>query len=374
MQLEASMMLSMLFGFLASSAAIAAFIPLVLVNASKRRSGTGPGFLACWLVADALNLAGIVLLGAPATQKILAAWYAVIDLIMLVQLVMYGHDDLPSRPPRRTTNFLRICEREKHPRWAAVMRHFNHFSTWDCIKLLSFCCLAGTTACGWYMALGLRNDPSGFEVHVPKGFDEKSFFMGLSACLIFAAARLPECYSGWARSRRGQEPIHSLSDPLFYFLIIENVFNLAAILTLSTDPDYLIAESPFIAGAVIPIAFDLLMLASMLVWHRRWKRLDTPYARRLRMQDFARSIEGFKAKEEMSRVERLREMDDIAFEAEQATEIFPSTAARSVKRRLKARNDKIIAARADLDANRVAFETMRGSELEKTWTYSVTEL
>lgn len=47
--------------------------------------------------------------------------------------------------------------------------------------------------------------------------------MGLSACLIFAAARLPECYSGWARSHRGQEPIHSLSDPLFYFLIIENV-------------------------------------------------------------------------------------------------------------------------------------------------------
>lgn len=47
--------------------------------------------------------------------------------------------------------------------------------------------------------------------------------MGLSACLIFAAARLPECYSGWARSHRGQEPMHSLSDPLFYFLIIENV-------------------------------------------------------------------------------------------------------------------------------------------------------
>lgn len=50
-----------------------------------------------------------------------------------------------------------------------------------------------------------------------------SVAMGLSACLIFAAARLPECYSGWARSHRGQEPIHSLSDPLFYFLIIENV-------------------------------------------------------------------------------------------------------------------------------------------------------
>lgn len=78
MELEVSMLVSMLLGFLASSAAIAAFIPLVLINASKRRSGTGPGFLACWLVADALNLAGIILLGAPVTQKILAAWYALI--------------------------------------------------------------------------------------------------------------------------------------------------------------------------------------------------------------------------------------------------------------------------------------------------------
>ncbi|KAG0666123.1 hypothetical protein C6P46_005474 [Rhodotorula mucilaginosa] len=374
MELEDSMLVSMLLGFLASSAAIAAFIPLVLINASKRRSGTGPGFLACWLVADALNLAGIILLGAPVTQKILAAWYALIDFIMLVQLIMFGHDDLSSRPPQRTSNFLKICERDKKPRYAAMMRHFGQFSTWDCVKLLAFCLLGGATACGWYLTLGLRNDPHGFEIEIPRGFDEKSFFMGLSACLIFAAARLPECYSGWARSHRGQEPIHSLSDPLFYFLIIENVFYLASILTLSRDPDYLIAESPFIAGAVIPITFDLLMLASMVIWHRRWRRLDTPYARRLRMQLFSRTNEESKMNDERTRVERLREMDDIEFEAFQPTEIFPPTTSRSVKRRLKARNKRIIAARSDLDANRLAFEALRGPDLDKTYTYSVTEL
>ncbi|GAA5876329.1 hypothetical protein JCM3774_003724 [Rhodotorula dairenensis] len=294
--------------------------------------------------------------------------------IMLVQLLMYGHDDLASRPPQRTSNFLRICEREKRPRYAAMMRHFGQFSTWDCVKLLAFCLLGGATACGWYLTFGLRNDPVGFEIEIPRGFEEKSFFMGLSACLIFAAARLPECYSGWARSHRGQEPIHSLSDPLFYFLIIENVFYLASILTLSTDRDYLIAETPFIAGAAIPIAFDLLMLFSMLIWHRRWRRLDTPYARRLRMQAFARSIEELKQTEERIRLERLREMDDICYEADQTTDIYPPTASRAVRRRLQARNMKILFARADLDANRPAFDALRGSDLDKTYTYSVTEL
>jgi hypothetical protein len=168
MELEDSMLVSMLLGFLASSAAIAAFIPLVLINASKRRSGTGPGFLACWLVADALNLAGIILLGAPVTQKILAAWYALIgtfwcithrhsladspvlaDFIMLVQLIMFGHDDLSSRPPQRTSNFLKICERDKKPRYAAMMRHFGQFSTWDCVKLLAFCLLGPSQRCAF---------------------------------------------------------------------------------------------------------------------------------------------------------------------------------------------------------------------------------
>lgn len=78
--------------------------------------------------------------------------------------------------------------------------------------------------------------------------------------------------------------------------------------------------------------------------------------------------------DERTRVERLREMDDIEFEALQAIEIFPPSTSRSVKRRLKARNEKIIAARADLDANRVAFDALRGSDLGKTYTYSVTEL
>ena len=116
------------------------------------------------------------------------------------------------------------------------------------------------------------------------------------------------------------------------------------------------------------------MLASMVIWHRRWRRLDTPYARRLRMQVFSRTNEESKVNDERTRVERLREMDDIEFEATQPTEIFPSTTSRSAKRRLQARNAKIIAARADLDANRDAFESLRGSDLDKTYTYSVTEL
>lgn len=92
------------------------------------------------------------------------------------------------------------------------------------------------------------------------------------------------------------------------------------------------------------------------------------------MQAFARSIEELKQDEERTRLERLREMDDICYEADQTTDVYPPTASHAVRRRIQARNMKILFARADLDANRAAFDALRGSDLDKTYTYSVTEL
>ena len=84
-------------------------------------------------------------------------------------------------------------------------------------------------------------------------------------------------------------------------------FNLAAILTLSTKPQCkprpalvahrhwlclhgltvfpcasladLLAELPFILGAVLPIIFDAAMLFAIQSWHRRWERSKTRAAR-----------------------------------------------------------------------------------------------
>jgi hypothetical protein len=50
--LTTQMMLSSMLGYIALGAAIAAFMPAVITNAVNRRSQTGPGFLAVWLLAD----------------------------------------------------------------------------------------------------------------------------------------------------------------------------------------------------------------------------------------------------------------------------------------------------------------------------------
>ncbi|KAG0666124.1 hypothetical protein C6P46_005475 [Rhodotorula mucilaginosa] len=215
--LTTQMMLSSMLGYIALGAAIAAFMPAVITNAVNRRSQTGPGFLAVWLLADIANLVGIILLGAAVTQVALAAWYFIIDGIMLVQLLFYGHDDLRryGRPPRKASALARIHERGHLGQ--SLTRQFEEFSPWDDVKLLGFCVAGGIAAWGIYMTLGLYANPETFAIKIPEGFHPLSFD--------------------------------------------------------------LLAELPFILGAVLPIIFDAAMLFAIQSWHRRWERSKTRAAR-----------------------------------------------------------------------------------------------
>lgn len=44
----------------------------------------------------------------------------------------------------------------------------------------------------------------------------------MTAILIFTVARIPEIWSGYQRSKRGEKPEHTLTDALWWFLIFEN--------------------------------------------------------------------------------------------------------------------------------------------------------
>ncbi|TKA55385.1 hypothetical protein B0A53_02309 [Rhodotorula sp. CCFEE 5036] len=238
--LTTQMMLSSMLGYIALGAAIAAFMPAVITNAVNRRSQTGPGFLAVWLLADIANLVGIILLGAAVTQVALAAWYFIIDGIMLVQLLFYGHDDLRKygRPPRKASALARIHERGHLGQ--SLTRQFEEFSPWDDVKLLGFCVAGGIAAWGIYMTLGLYANPETFAIKIPEGFHPLSFGLGMAAIAIFTAARIPEIWSGY---------------------------------------QHLLAELPFILGAVLPIIFDAAMLFAIQSWHRRWEKSKTRAAR-----------------------------------------------------------------------------------------------
>ncbi|KAI5479896.1 hypothetical protein MNV49_002454 [Pseudohyphozyma bogoriensis] len=133
---------------------------------------------------------------------------------------------------------------------------------------------------------------------ITKTLNHTSIVLGFACSAIFTGARGAEFWEGIKMNRmyrRDQVPKKGGSKPkknhkgelteeeksemtpppvqidsaMFWFLIIDNVFQLIQIFTLSTDGTYLISESPWIFGPVLSIFGDLLLL---FLSHFKWKK------------------------------------------------------------------------------------------------------
>lgn len=156
------MIVSSLFGWLALSTTCAAFLPVIIMNATRMRVSSSPGFLWTWLFGDLVswpscmparltlyspatcdpqtNLTGAILGHLPPTQLALAIWYTLVDVTMITQMFKFGHLDPLAPDPKPTKVFVKLRERKKkHPRWYKITVAFMSFSAWDDVKLLLFC-------------------------------------------------------------------------------------------------------------------------------------------------------------------------------------------------------------------------------------------
>ncbi|GAA6047341.1 hypothetical protein JCM3770_001896 [Rhodotorula araucariae] len=274
--LTVRMIISSLLGWVSVGAAIAAFIPLIITNAVQRRNGTSPWFLGVWLVADAINVAGLIILGAQPTQIVLAVWYCLADGSMALELYFFGHSDWGAPDPKRCRNLIKRFKRLGVPWWFKVTTHFAKYTAWDDIILTTVCVFLCTTAWGGIMLTGIWKEPETFKVEIPTEWETPSFALGMAGSLIFSFARIAEFVSGESTSKRNEEPSHEIDDPLFWLLILENIFNLASIFALSSDLDYIKVESPWIIGSGMSIIFDCILLWRVTVWRSKYYNDDNP--------------------------------------------------------------------------------------------------
>ncbi|BGO96617.1 Putative vacuolar membrane transporter for cationic amino acids [Rhodotorula toruloides] len=315
-ELTLRMIVSSLFGWLALSTTCAAFVPVVVMNAARMRVSSSPGFLWTWLFGDITNLLGAVLGKLPPTQLALAIWYTAVDVTMIIQLRFFGHLDPLAPDPKPTKVFVKLQERKKkHPRWYKITVAFMSFSAWDDIKLLLFCIAAGLAAGGIYLTLGLHNDPEHFVIEEPRVLDPKSLAFGIVSAATFCIARFPEMRSGENRSKAGIKPQHELDDPLFYFLIAENFFNIVSILILSTNGQYLLIQSPWLGGSALSIVLDGVLIWRIAAWQKRWNERKGADGETGAARDTERAARLAKLDEEKAQLEEEWEVEDMHVEA-----------------------------------------------------------
>ncbi|GAA5908341.1 PQ-loop repeat-containing protein [Sporobolomyces salmoneus] len=241
-KLTSAQLYSSLLGYGGIGAAIACFIPLILSNAAKRRNGMGGGFLALWLVGDVFNIIGLIVLKkALLTQIFLATWYAIADFFLLIELWLWGHPAPFSWKPTPAATCKKKLEDEARSPWIRWFnRQFEDWTLWDNLKLVLSLIILGIAWFGLYTTIQLHSTKGDFELPIPTSHD------GLS---------------------------------------------------IDHRTKYWIAETPWIAGAIIPIVFDAILVYSIERWQRAWNA--NPYKndpeKHKRLQHLEDDIEHTKA-------------------------------------------------------------------------------
>ncbi|BGP36701.1 hypothetical protein JCM10449v2_000602 [Rhodotorula kratochvilovae] len=315
------MVISSLLGWTTVGVAIAAFIPLIMMNAVQRRNGTSPWFLGVWLLGDAVNVAGLILLGAQPTQIVLAIWYCFADLALTIELVFFGHSDWGARDPQRVKDLIRRIQRHETPWWFRLTTHFRNYTFWD--------------------DLVLTTTPDTFKVKIPTEWDTRSFALGIAASLIFSFARIPEFISGERRSKRNEKPEHSVDDPLWWLLIIENFFNLGSIFALSSKTEYFKVESPWIIGSVMSIMFDGILLWRVTVWRGRFFKAGNPEWEAIKAVEEQRDHKRKTLTEEKEELEEEWVLEDIVRDANKKEKKVDENAGYFDRRRAKKHNETV---------------------------------
>lgn len=120
----------------------------------------------------------------------------------------------------------------------------------------------------------------------------------------------------------------------------------------------LLAETPFLLGATLPIIFDVSMLFAISSWQRYWMHLDTPAARLVKEAEArkAEALDLLRTEQEDTVIEQRIRL--LVAQAEVELPEIPADAQPKERRKLEARRRRIQILQADLRRNESALHVI----------------
>ncbi|ODO07249.1 hypothetical protein L198_00828 [Cryptococcus wingfieldii CBS 7118] len=212
--------------------------------------GLSVPFIVLWLLGDLTNLWGACLAGLLPTVIILAVYYTISDVILLLQVYYYRR--FPSAQahahisPSDESTPLLPEPRQPKPLLPPSLEY---------PALLAFVLLSGAGA--WYLT-----DKD--EVHVPVEPDVtlewKSQTLGWLSAVLYLGSRIPQIVHNYKTRCAG------LSLAMFFFAISGNITYVLSILLKSLNPRWILANLPWLAGSGLTVFLDLFVLGQFAVF------------------------------------------------------------------------------------------------------------
>ncbi|EIW72452.1 hypothetical protein TREMEDRAFT_18058, partial [Tremella mesenterica DSM 1558] len=225
----------------------------------KSGEGLSVTFVVLWLLGDLTNLAGGIMANVLTTMILLAIYYALCDFILLFQVYYYRRTPPPTND--ETTHLLSASNPPTQPK--PLLPPGLEYPL-----LLTFVLGAGIFA--WFLS------DSHDEIGIPEGpgrggdveLEWKSQTLGYISATLYLGSRIPQIIHNFKTRCAG------LSLAMFFFTITGNITYAVSILSVSTDPHYILVNTSWLAGALLTIVFDLFVMGQFAIysWQDRRER------------------------------------------------------------------------------------------------------
>ncbi|KAF8918998.1 PQ loop repeat-domain-containing protein [Mucidula mucida] len=240
--------LSSILGWSSIACWIVVYSPQIYENYSLQ-SGEGLSvlFVVVWLLGDLCNFFGAALAGLLPTVIILAIYYSLCDITLLVQVYYYRSKKLRTLP--QTPLLSGQLRPQETPVRVLALRY---------TAAVVFIFVTGVVA--WWIsgADGVEEDQERPEL--PTRIKWTVQILGWSSAVLYLGARVPQIVKNFTTRCEG------LSPALFFFAIFGNTTYAWSICAKSMEKDYLVTNASWLAGSALTVFLDVIVLAQFFYY------------------------------------------------------------------------------------------------------------
>lgn len=267
---------------------IIVFAPQIYENFRRRSSdGLSLTFVILWLAGDVFNVLGSVLQGVLPTMIILAVYYTLADIVLLVQCLIYGNGENPDLVHLSPANPLSedvletVLSRERHPDNDSDYDNLDAAVVDDetesglspmkaaLYKILMVFLVFSAGSIGWYISYvkdhGKKKSPPSELV-----FDPLAQFFGWLCAILYLGSRVPQILLNYER-----KSCEGISFMFFLFACLGNLTYVISILAIDMSWNYLWVNSSWLAGSLGTLGLDFTIFVQFFLYNENNSDSDT---------------------------------------------------------------------------------------------------
>lgn len=256
---------------------IIVFAPQIYENFRRKSSeGLSLMFIILWLAGDVFNVLGAVLQGVLPTMIILAIYYTLADIVLLVQCLVYGDGKSPDLVHLSPANPLNedvletVLSRERHEGNSDTENLDSVFGpsvqpsalSTALYKILMVLLVIFAGLLGWYIpyvrSSGDHKEPSKLV------FDPLAQFFGWLCAAFYLGSRVPQILLNYKR-----KSCDGISFMFFLFACLGNLTYVISILAIDMSWSYLWVNSSWLAGSLGTLGLDFTIFVQFFLYNEQ---------------------------------------------------------------------------------------------------------